>query len=88
MKNFLKRVGSFFKRELKTVILSVVCAIVIWFAVSIQAFPNVYDHIDGVSVSAEPTAYMQKENLNITDFSKEFTVQLQGKRYVIGNLEA
>lgn len=88
MKNFLKRLGSFFKRELKTVILSVVCAIVIWFAVSIQAFPNVYDHIDGVSVSAEPTAYMQKENLNITDFSKEVTVQLQGKRYVIGNLEA
>ena len=88
MKNFLKRMGSFFKKELKTVILSVIFAIVIWFAVSIQAFPNVYDHIDGVSVSAEPTAFMQKENLMITDFSKEVTVQLQGKRYVIGNLEA
>lgn len=88
MKNFLKRVGSFFKKELNTVILSVIFAIVIWFAVSIQAFPNVYDHIDGVSVSAEPTAYMQKENLRITDFSEEVTVQLQGKRYVIGNLEA
>ncbi len=88
MKNFLKRLGSFFKKELNTVILSVIFAIVIWFAVSIQAFPNVYDHIDGVSVSAEPTAYMQKENLMITDFSEEVTVQLQGKRYVIGNLEA
>ncbi|MDE6725899.1 MAG: hypothetical protein K2J79_09870 [Ruminiclostridium sp.] len=88
MKNFLKRVGSFFKKELNTIILSVICAIVIWFAVSIQAFPNVYDHVDGVSVSAEPTAYMQKENLRITDFSEEVTVQLQGKRYVIGNLEA
>ena len=60
----------------------------IWFAVSIQAFPNVYDHIDGVTVSAEPTAFMQKENLMITDYDKEVTVQLHGKRYVIGTLEA
>lgn len=88
MKNFLKRTANFFKKELKTFILSVVFAIIIWFAVSIQAFPNVYDHIDGVSVSAEPTAFMQKENLKITDYSKEVTVQLQGKRYVIGTLEA
>ena len=88
MKNFLKRVGTFFKKELKTVILSVICAIVIWFAVSIQAFPNVYDHIDGVTVSAEPTAFMQKENLKITDYDREVTVQLHGKRYVIGTLEA
>lgn len=88
MKNLLKRVGTFFKKELKTIILSVICAIVIWFAVSIQAFPNVYDHIDGVTVSAEPTAFMQKENLVITDYDKEITVQLHGKRYVIGTLEA
>lgn len=88
MKNFFKRVGAFFKKELKTIILSVICAIVIWFAVSIQAFPNVYDHIDGVTVSAEPTAFMQKENLMITDYDKEVTVQLHGKRYVIGTLEA
>ncbi len=88
MKNFFKRVGAFFKKELKTVILSVICAIVVWFAVSIQAFPNVYDHIDGVTVSAEPTTFMQKENLKITDYDKEVTVQLHGKRYVIGSLEA
>lgn len=88
MKNLLKRVGTFFKKELKTIILSVICAIVIWFAVSIQAFPNVYDHIDGVAVSAEPTAFMQKENLVITDYDKAVTVQLHGKRYVIGTLEA
>lgn len=88
MKNFFKRVGAFFKKELKTIILSVICAIVVWFAVSIQAFPDVYDHIDGVSVSAEPTAFMQKENLKITDYDKTVTVQLHGKRYVIGSLEA
>lgn len=88
MKNFFKRVGAFFKKELKTIILSVICAIVIWFAVSIQAFPDVYDHIDGVEVSAEPTAFMQKENLKITEYDKEVTVQLHGKRYVIGSLEA
>lgn len=87
MKNFLRRIGNFFKKELKTVILSVICAVVIWFAVSIQAFPNVYDHIDGVKVTAEPTAFMQKENLVITQYEEEVSVQLHGKRYVIGTLE-
>lgn len=88
MKNFLNRTGAFFKKELKTIILSVIFATIIWFAVSIQAFPNVYDHIDGVTVSAEPTEFMQKENLMITDYDSEVTVQLHGKRYVIGTLEA
>ncbi len=86
MKNFLLKIGSLFKRELKTVILAVIVSIIIWLAVSIQMFPNVSDHIDRVPVTAEPTSYMQQENLQITDYEKEVTIQIHGKRYVIGTL--
>ena len=86
MKNFLIKIGSFFKRELKTVIMAVIISIIVWFAVSIQMFPNISDHIDKVPVTAEPTSYMQQENLQITDYDKEVTIQIHGKRYVIGTL--
>ncbi len=68
--------------NLKTLIMSVVFAVIIWFAVSIQVFPNEYDHVDGIKVIAEPTGYMQQENLRITDFEKEVSIQIMGKRYV------
>lgn len=86
MKIFLKKIGSFFKRELRTLIMAVIISIIIWFAVSIQMFPNISDHIDKVPVTAEPTSYMQQENLQITDYDKEVTIQIHGKRYVIGSL--
>ena len=88
MKNFLKKAGAFFRRELKTLIMSVVFSVIIWFAVSIQVFPNETDHIDGIKVTAEPTVFMQQEHLTVTDFNKEISIQIQGKRYVIGTLKA
>lgn len=66
--------------------MSVVFAVIIWFAVSIQVFPNEYDHVDGITVTAEPTSYMQQENLHIIDFQQDVSVQIMGKRYVIGTL--
>lgn len=88
MKTFLKKIGNAFVKNLKTLILSVVCAIIIWFAISIQLFPNVTDHIDNVTVIAEPTQYMKDENLQITDYDETVTIHIQGKRYVIGTLTA
>ncbi|MCM1054849.1 MAG: hypothetical protein NC394_04920 [Bacteroides sp.] len=84
----MKSILNFFKNNLKTLIMSVVFAIIIWFAVSIQLFPNVHDHIDGIVVTAEPTSYMQRENLQITDYRQDVSVQILGKRYVIGTLTA
>lgn len=86
MKNFLHKIGAFFKRELKTLIISIAISIIIWFAVSIQVFPDESDHVDGIPVIAEPTLFMQQENLMITDFNEEVSIQIQGKRYVIGTL--
>lgn len=82
----MKSILNFFKNNLKTLIMSVVFAVIIWFAVSIQVFPNEYDHVDGIAVSAEPTSYMQQENLHIIDFQQEVSIQIMGKRYVIGTL--
>ena len=84
----MKNILNFFMNNLKTLIMSVVFAVIIWFAVSIQVFPNEYDHVDGIKVVAEPTGYMQQENLRITDFEKEVSIQIMGKRYVIGTLSA
>ena len=86
--SFFKKTAAFFKKNLTTFIMSVVFSVIIWFAVSIQIFPNVYDHIDGVTVTAEPTALMRAENLQITDFTDTVSIQIQGKRYAIGMLTA
>lgn len=88
MKSFLKRIGDFFVKNLKTIIMSVVFSIIIWFAVSIQLFPNVHDHIDDIPVSAELTTVMKEENLQIIDYDETVSIQIQGKRYVIGMLTA
>lgn len=82
MKSFLNSL----KNNLQTLIMSVIFAIIIWFVVSIQLFPDISDHVDGITVIAEPTSYMQRENLQITDFHQEISIQIRGKRYAIGNL--
>ena len=86
--SFFKKTAAFFKKNLTTFIMSVVFSVIIWFAVSIQIFPNVYDHIDGVTVTADPTALMREENLQITDYTDTVSIQIQGKRYAIGMLTA
>lgn len=86
--SFFKKTATFFKKNLTTLIMAVIFSVIIWFAVSIQIFPNVYDHIDGVTVTAEPTAFMREENLQITDFTDSVSIQIQGKRYDIGMLTA
>ena len=85
---FLKKIAHYFVKNLKTIILSVIFAIIIWFAISIQLFPNVTDHIDDVAIIAEPTQYMKEENLQITDYEPSVTIHIQGKRYIIGSLTA
>ena len=85
-KREMKSILNFFKNNLKTLIMAVIFAVIIWFAVSIQVFPDEYDHVDGIAVTAEPTSYMQQENLRIIDFQQDISIQIMGKRYVIGTL--
>lgn len=86
--SFLKKTAAFIRKNLGNLILAVVFSVIIWFAVSIQIFPNVYDHVDGITVTAEPTAFMHEENLHIIDYTDTVSIQIQGKRYAIGMLTA
>lgn len=86
--NFFKKIAAFFKKNLGSFIIAVFLSVIIWFAVSIQIFPNIYDHVDGVIVTAEPTALMQEENLHIIDYTDTVSIQIQGKRYALGMLTA
>ena len=89
MKAYIKHILTFLRANLKSLLLSLVLSVIIWFAVSIQVFPNVYDHVSDIEVIAAPTALMEQENLEITKINSEtVTVQIQGKRYVIGSLSA
>ena len=88
MNRILKRTLSFLKANMKYLIMSLLLSIVIWFAVSIQLFPNVYDHVEGIEIIATPTPAMMKDNLEIASVSIDSaTVRIQGKRYVIGTLD-
>ena len=88
MKSYINRIFSFVGTNLKTLIVSLVLAIIIWLAISIQVFPNVYDHVTGIEVTYTPTQFMTDENLEISDFSQSVDIQIQGKRYVIGTLKS
>lgn len=87
MKNFLNKLLVTFSSDIKQIVISVLLAIVVWFAISLQIFPDIVSHIDNIEVKVTPTDYMTENNLRITeDYAKSVSVQISGKRYYIGNL--
>lgn len=88
IKTYLDRIWKFIVKNLKNLILSLILSIIIWFAISIQVFPNVYDHVGDIEVIYTPTQLMLDENLEISGFEQSVNVQIQGKRYIIGTLSA
>lgn len=87
MKNFLKRIAITFATDFRTIILAVLLAVIVWFAISLQIFPDIISHVDNIPIITAATDYMTEHNLKISDdFEKSATVQISGKRYVIGNL--
>ncbi len=89
MTNFLKNLLRSFVKELKYIIIALIAAVVIWFAISIQIFPDIVTHVSDIPVSAVPTDYMNAHSLSIEEgFEQNISVQISGKRYDIGNLSA
>ncbi len=88
-KEYCGKLLQFIKKEWKNVVLSVAISIVVWFAISIQIFPNITTHVDNIEVHVIPTSYMTEENLQLAeDYNESVSIQIQGKRYDIGNLSA
>ena len=83
-KEYCGKLLQFIKREWKNVVLSVAISIVVWFAISIQIFPNITTHVDNIEVHVIPTSYMNEENLQLAeDYKESVSIQIQGKRYDI-----
>ena len=87
MKNFFKRFLRGFTRNLKTIIQALIFSVFIWFFISIQIFPDVSMHIEGVAVSCTATPFMDEENLVISSVDTDnVTIQIEGKRYMLSEL--
>lgn len=88
----MKVIRNFFlsiTKNIKLILYALVISVVIWFTVSLQIFPDVTKHIYDIPVVVTPTVSMQEENLQLAEpFTATVSVQVQGKRYDIGNLTA
>lgn len=75
--------------NITTLLLSIVLALIVWFAVRVWAYPDTTRIITGVNVEAQVTQYMKENNLEITSMSdKTVTLELSGKSVDIYDLEA
>ncbi len=89
MGKFLKRTLNTFIKELKNIIIALLVAIIAWFAISMQIFPDISTHVSDIRVTASPTEYMTEHNLSIAeDYEGVVSARISGKRYDIGNLTA
>ena len=85
-------INSFFRnflKNLKNIIFALIIAIIVWFAISMQIFPDVTTHISDIPIEIKATDYMERNALSVTEsYADTVTVQLTGKRYEVGNLTA
>ena len=89
MKEWLKSFFQNFVKNLKTIIFALVIAVIVWFAISMQIFPDVTTHVSDIPVEVKATEYMTENALSVTNsYVDKITVQVTGKRYEVGNLTA
>ncbi|MDR2532840.1 MAG: hypothetical protein LBC82_08390 [Oscillospiraceae bacterium] len=89
MKKVLKNFALKLKSNIKTIITAVITSAVIWFAISLQIFPDVTITISDIPVRIAPTSSMIEHNLQLTeDYELTANVQVRGKRYDIGILNS
>ena len=85
-------IDSFFRnflKNLKNIIFALIIAIIVWFAISMQIFPDVTTHVSDIPIEIKATDYMERNALSVTEsYADTVTVQLTGKRYEVGNLTA
>lgn len=89
MKNLLINFFKYLVKDIKTILAALFLSIIVWFAISMQIFPNVQTHIDGVKVNSAITSYMSEENLKIDpSFNESVSIQIEGKRYELGSIDS
>ena len=89
MKEWIKSFLQNFVKNLKNIIFALIIAIIVWFAISMQIFPDVTTHVSNIPVEVKATEYMTENALSVTNsYVDKITVQVTGKRYEVGNLTA
>ncbi len=89
MKRWLLNFLNNFVKELRTIIFAVLIAIIVWFAISMQIFPDVSAHVNDIPLTVTPTEYMNEHSLTVEEgYAEKVSVQIRGKRYDVGNLSA
>ncbi len=82
--NFLKKIAMDLRDSYKTLILAFLIAAAFWIVVSINVFPTIEDEIGNIAVTAQPTEYMEQNNLKIVGyFNKMVDIRIERKRYDI-----
>lgn len=89
MTEWIKNFFHNFVKDLKNIIFALVIAIIVWFAISMQIFPDVTTHVSNIPVEVKATDYMTQNNLSVADgYVDNVSVQITGKRYEVGNMTA
>ena len=79
MKEWIKNFFHSFVKDLKNIIFALVIAIIVWFAISMQIFPDVTTHVGDIPVEVKATDYMTQNNLSVTDgYVDKVSVQILG----------
>ena len=82
MNEWIKSFLQNFVKNLKNIIFALIIAIIVWFAISMQIFPDVTTHVSNIPVEVKATEYMTKNALSVTNsYVDKITVQVTGKRY-------
>jgi YbbR domain-containing protein len=88
MKSALQNFPKLFLSNLKTIIFAFVLALIIWFAISFQLFPEVTTTLT-MPIAAEPSILMRDLNLELAvAFNETVDVSVLGRRYAIRSLVA
>ncbi|MCL2108780.1 MAG: hypothetical protein FWH20_05485 [Oscillospiraceae bacterium] len=76
-----------FKRNFKSIVTAVLASTVIWFAISLQIFPDVKMNINDIAIDVTETAFMLENDLVLAEnYELAASIQIEGKRYAIGGL--
>lgn len=79
-----------FNTRMGTMIFSIITAIFLWFAISINLYPTTPRTISHIPLTVDITGTAAELNgYSVIDYSvKEVTVQIEGNRSQVGNLDA
>lgn len=88
MKGFIRKFGYFFFRDLKSILVSVIFAFILWVVINFNIYPIVTERFNTIPLQAEPTIFMKDSDLQIiSEIETAVSVQVEGKRLIVNSLK-